>query len=155
MLVNSGFHRMLVARSFGFLLDSFPRDGGAKVAYVGEGAARVVRQAAGKEFVKGKTYDQTELLEDLDKLHDALLPELDLDLIGTICPQGWKIDFTEHACCERRRYDDAVAKVAAGRRPKRTRDEAGAAERQAVRCRRLRVCWQALGFKALPSRASE
>ena len=72
-----------------------------------------------------------------------------------ICPRGWKTDIIEHACCERRRYDDAVAKVAAGKRPKRTRDEAGSAESQSVRYRRLRVSWRALGFKELPSRAAE
>ncbi len=153
MLVNSGFHRMLVAREFGFLIDSFPDDGGVIAVNVGGGAAKIVRASAGKDYVKGKSYKQTGLLEDLSKLHDVLLQELDLNFVEMICPRGWKIDLTEHACCERRRYDDAVAKVVAGKRPKRARDEAGVAERQAVRCRRLRVCWRALGFKALPSRA--
>ena len=109
----------------------------------------------GKPFEKGKTYDQTALLQDLDKLHGALFKELDLNFVEMICPRGWIADLTEHACCERRRYDDAVAKVAAGKRPKRMRDEAGSAERQSVRCRRLRASWRALGFKALPSRAAE
>ena len=78
-----------------------------------------------------------------------------MEFVELICPRGWLIDHTEHACCERRRYDDAVKAFEEGGRPKRTRDEAGAAKRQEVRCRRLRVCWQALGFKALPNRACE
>ena len=111
-----------------------------------------MREFAVKEYVKGITYKQAQL-EDLHKLHDALLQELDLSLVELICPEGWKLDFTEHACCEKRRYSDAVAVMAAGRKPKRTRDEAGAAQRQEVRCRRFRTCWRPLGFKALPSRA--
>ena len=121
---------------------------------VGGGAAKIVREAVGKPFEEGKSYDQTALLQDLGQLHHALLQALELNFVEMICPRGWSIDLTEHACCERRRYDDAVAKVAAGNRPKRMRDEAGSADRQSVRCRRLRACWQALCFKALPSRAT-
>ena len=64
-----------------------------------------------------------------------------------ICRRGWKLDFTEHACCEKRRYDDAVVAMAAGRKPHRTRDEDGLAQRQEMRERRLRLGWLALGFK--------
>ena len=65
-----------------------------------------------------------------------------------ICPRGWKLDFTEHACCEKRRYDDAVAAMAAGGKPNRTRNEDWVAQRQEVRDRRLRLAWLALGFKS-------
>ena len=153
LFVKTTFHRMLVAREFGCLIDKFPRNGGERVVSVGGGAARIVREYAGKEYAKGKTYDQTELQADLSKLHEALLQELDSDFVEMICPRGWRLDFTEHACCEFRRYQDAVVAVAAGRSPKRKRDEAAAAQRQGVRCRRLRMCWRALGFKSLPSRA--
>ena len=51
-----------------------------------------------------KTYGQHELVADLEKLHEALLQELDQDFVSLICPGGWKIDHTEHACCERRRF---------------------------------------------------
>ena len=108
---------------------------------------KIVREFAGKEYVKGFNYKQTELKEDLKKLHDALLQELDLNFIEMICPRGWKLDFTEHACCEKRRYDDAVAAMAAGRKPQRTRNEDGVAQRQELRERRLRLGWLALGFK--------
>ncbi len=69
------------------------------------------------------------------------------------------LDYTEHACCEKRRLDDAQARAKDGKGPKRTRDAKAAAERQMVRCRRLRSgppgreCWRALGFAALPSNA--
>ena len=114
---------------------------------VGGGAVKIVRELAGKAYVKGSSYKQTELKEDLKKLHDALLHKLDLSFVETICPRGWKLDYTEHACCEKRRYDDAVARMAAGGKPKRTRNEDGIAQRQQVRNRRLRLCWLALGFK--------
>ncbi len=113
-----------------------------------------MRTYAGKEYDKGAAYKQKELLADLEALHAALEEELDMDLVGLICPRGWQLDHTEHAACEKRRYDDAVAAIGEGRRPRRVRDVAGAAARQAVRCRRLRACWRALGFKALPSAAA-
>jgi hypothetical protein len=147
LLVNTMFHRMLVAREFSVLIDTFPRNGGERVVCVGGGAMKIVREFAGKEYVKGFSYKQTELKEDLKKLHDALLQELDLNFIEMICPRGWKLDFTEHACCEKRRYDDAVAAMAAGRKPQRTRNEDGVAQRQELRERRLRLGWLALGFK--------
>ena len=155
LLINSGFHRMLVAREFGFLLEAFPTNGGSIIVNVGGGAAKIIRTFMRKHYKKGVSYNQVELLEDLATLHEVLLKELDLNFIETICPKGWLIDFTEHACCERRRYEDAVAQVNAGKMPKRRRDKANALERQTVRCHRLRVCWQVLGFKALPSRAVE
>ena len=43
-----------------------------------------------KEYVNGITYKQAELKEDLHKLHDALLQELDLSLVELICPEGSK-----------------------------------------------------------------
>ena len=109
---------------------------------------KIVRDFAGKEYVKGTTYKQAELKEDLRKLHYALLHELDLSFVEMICPRGWMLDYTEHACCEKRRYDDAVARMAAGGKPKRTRNEDGVAQRQQVRNRRLRLGWLALGFKS-------
>ena len=118
-----------------------------------DGGARVVN--VGKDYSETATYKQAGLLEDLRVLHEDLEKELDMSFVRLICPKGWRMDHTEHACCERRRYDDAVAASGQGKRPHRERDEAGAPSRQAVRSRRLRVCWKALGFKALPSRASE
>ena len=147
LLVNTRFHRMLVAREFSVLIDSFPRNGGERVVCVGGGAVKIVCDFAGKEYLKGSNYKQAELNEDLKKLHDALLQELDLSFVEMICPRGWMLDYTEHACCEKRRYDDAVASMAAGGKPKRTRNEDGVAQRQEVRERRLRLAWLALGFK--------
>ena len=46
LLVRTGFHRMLVARELSFLIDAFPRDGGARVVNVGGGATKVVKGAA-------------------------------------------------------------------------------------------------------------
>jgi hypothetical protein len=153
LLVGTGFHRMLVARELSVLVDTFPADAGTRMLNVGGGAAMIVREFAGKNFEGDKCYNQSELLGDLKNLHNVLVKELDMGLVDMICPRGWAIDFTEHAACEKRRYDAAVANIKAGKRPSRTRDEAGAAERQRLRCRRLRACWRTLGFKALPSRA--
>ncbi len=96
---------------------------------------------------------------DLRALHAAVLAELDEELLKAVCPKGWMLDYTEHACCEKRRLDDAQARAKDGKGPKRKRDVEAAAERQKVRCRRLRSgpptreCWRALGFAAVPSNA--
>ena len=153
LLVNTGFHRMLVARSFALLLGPrFPRDGGAREVYVGAGAAPVIRRFAQKSCSKGGPDNQKELQSDLGKLHGMLSNALDEELLRLICPNGWQLDFTEHACCELRRYQEAREKVAEGKRPRRKR-KAGAEARQNVRERRLRAGWRSLGFKDLPSQA--
>ena len=98
-------------------------------------------------------------MSDLRLLHAAVIEDLDKQLLKAVCPKGWMLDHTEHACCEKRRLDDAQVRAKEGKNPKRTRDAEAAAERQNIRCRRLRSgppgqeCWRVLGFLALPSNA--
>ena len=104
-------------------------------------------------------YNQKELLEDLRTLHIAVLAQVDKELLKAVCPKGWMLDYTEHASCEKRRLEDAEADMKDEKQPKRKRDLEAAAERQKVRCRRLRSgppgreCWRMLGFSSLPSKA--
>lgn len=76
-----------------------------------------------------------------------------MSFVNLICPRGWQIDHTEHACCERRRYDDAMEAVLRGKRPRRMRDQNNVDFRQAIRCTRLQAVWRALGFSTMPSAA--
>ena len=98
-------------------------------------------------------------MEDLKCLHETIVAKLDEDLVKAVCPKGWMVDHTEHACCEHRRLSDAQALNEAGKGPRKVRDSSQAAERQRKRCERLRSgptgreCWRALGFHALPSNA--
>jgi hypothetical protein len=157
LLVHTSWHRMLVARELQALLKDFPTDGAVQMITVGGGAAKVVRESVGKHFDETESYDQVELLEDLSLLHELLLRELDMHLIALVCPKGWLLDFTEHGCCERRRYDDALRDAANGKQPRRKREQkkgTSVDERQIVRSRRLLGCWQLLGFSNRPSRAS-
>ena len=158
LAVKTKFHRMLVAREYSFLLETFPDNAGELLVNVGGGAAKTVRECARKEYMEKKTYPQTELLADLRLLHASVLAGLDKDLLKAVCPKGWMLDHTEHASCEKRRLDDAQVRAKEGKSPKRTRDAEAAAERQRIRCRRIRSgppgqeCWRALGFKIVPSR---
>ena len=152
--LTTGFHRMLVARDLAALVDTFPVDGAARAVYVGGGASGTVRQCAGKDYVEKKTYPQEGLLMDLKRLHkDLVASHLDMAIVRLVCPRDWQIDLTEHAGCEKRRYEDAKKAAAAGKKPRRSRKAAGAVDRQKVRCQRLRACWERLGFPSLPSAA--
>jgi hypothetical protein len=161
LFISSSFHRMLVAREFSFLFDNFPDDAGERMVTVGGGAAKTVRECAGKGYREGITYNKDELLEDLRALHSTCIGMLDQDLLKAVCPKGWMLDFTEHSCCEKRRHDDAAVRVLDDRQPRRERDQATVARRQEVRCRRLRSgplgreCWRVLGFPELPSLAKQ
>ena len=156
LLVHTSFHRMLLARELSLLLpEAFPVDAGALLVNVGYGAARLVREAAGKPFRKNVSYKQRELLGDLHALHCALLDEMDLEFLEkSICPRGWFLDSTVHASCERRRFDDAVLRLEKKRgRPKRLRDEEEVEGRAAKRLQRIRLLWGTLGFDSVPSKA--
>ena len=159
LLVKTAFHWMLLAREHSFLFENFPDDAGELLVNVGGGAAKTVGECAGKAYEEKKNYSQEELLADLRALHAVVVADLDERLVKAVCPRGWMLDHTEHACCEKRRLDDAEARAKDGTRPKRKREAEAAAERQKVRCRRLRSghpgreCWRALGFLALPSNA--
>lgn len=91
-----------------------------------------------QDYVKDKSYPQKELLADLQTLHSKVVAKVDHDLLRAVCPKGWKMDHTEHGCCELRRFNDAAELVQISKKPKRTRDLEAAAERQKVRCKRLR-----------------
>ena len=107
---------MLFSRELDVLLAT--RGAGAEMVYVGAGAAKVLREATNKKYilrqVKGSqkwlppVFKQTELLQDLTELHSLLLPQLRHDLVRLVVPRGWAVDHTEHASCEKRRYDDAI-----------------------------------------------
>ena len=146
---------MLLARELSAVLpDVFPANAGALLVNVGSGAARLVREFAGKSFAKNVAYNQKELCDDLRNLHDALLREIDLGFLqSTICPRGWHLDYTEHVACERRRFDDAISRMEKNCRPRRLRDAHGAPQRASTRLRRIQNCWQALGFSRIPSLA--
>ena len=92
------------------------------------GAAKTVRECARKEYVEKKKYPQKELLSDLRLLHAAVIEDLDKELLKAVCPKGWMLDHTEHACCEKRRLDDAQVRAKEGKNPKRTRDAEAATE---------------------------
>ena len=160
LLVQTSFHRMLVAREYSFLLANVPDNAGELVVSVGGGAAKLVRECAGKEYAENRTYTQQVLLPDLRALHAAVSVDLDKRLVDAVCPRGWMLDHTEHACCEKRRLDDAKLLSIVGKGPKRKRVVGEAADkRQAIRCRRLRSgppggeCWRILGFASVPSNA--
>ncbi len=79
LFIKTAFHRIMVAGEFAFLIDAFPKDGGALVVNVGGGAAKIGLESAGKDYSEGKTYKQNELLADSHKFHDHFLQELDLE----------------------------------------------------------------------------
>ena len=97
-------------------------------------------------------------MKDLYTVDLKVREKLDPELVKAVCPKGWMLDFTEHNCCEKRRLQDAAARVQDNRRPRRRRDLDGVEARQKVRCRRLhsgppgRECWRVLGFSEVPSR---
>ena len=119
---------------------------------VGSGAARCVLECVGKQYDARVAYGQLALRADLVRVHEKLLVELDVPFLeACVCPRGWSLDLTEHACCELRRFDDAVARVGAGKRPRRWRSFGAPVEdRQARRRRRIGLAWKMLGFKAMP-----
>ena len=102
LLVNTAFHRMLLAREYSFLFEKCPDNAGELIVEVGGGAVKTVRECARKDFVKGRDYHEDELLADLRALHAVLLAELDEEVVKAVCPKGWMLDHSEHACCERR-----------------------------------------------------
>ena len=154
LLIHTPWHRMLVAREMAVLLPTMPRKAGAIMVYVGSGAANVVVSALGRQRTNKES--QEELQRDLVVFHNGLEGLLDMELVRLVCPRGWTIDMTEHAGCEKRRYDDALQEAARGKKPHRTRNKTSTTtttveERQKTRCRRLMQCFEMLGFVALPS----
>ena len=62
---------------------------------------------------------------------------------------------TEHAACEKRKFDDACEAVARGDALKKRRYDGDIKNKHAKRARRLRgVCWQAVGFIVRPRPAA-
>ena len=159
LLVNSAFFRMILAREYSLLLKNVPENAGLLCVTVGGGAVRTLRECIGKDVVKGQRCNQKELLDDLVSVHKALVDTLDPELVSVVNPRGWRQDHTEHASCELRRFKDAEERLSKGKQPKRKRDLAHVAERQALRCQRLRSgppgdeCWRVLGFSSLPTMA--
>ena len=114
--------------------------------HVGGGASRTIREATGATYTKCETYSQKELQRQLSSVHLALLTKLDMPLILYICPRGWQICLTEHAACEKRKFNEACE---SGTRFKRRKSEE--VERKHIqRSRRLSCCWRVVGFREQP-----
>ena len=84
LLVQTSFHRMLVAREYSFLLANVPDNAGELVVSVGGGAAKLVRECAGKEYAENRTYTQQVLPPDLRALHAAVSVDLDKRLVDAV-----------------------------------------------------------------------
>ena len=94
-------------------------------------------------------------------VRESLFEKLDPQLVKAVCPKGWRLDYTEHAGCEMRRFQEATERVGAGKNPRRNRDSNSRKkplptreERQKTRCRRISKVSKLLGFKKMPSLAS-
>ena len=64
-----------------------------------------------------------QLVEMMKVLHEELVPRLDPDLVKAVCPKGWRLDYTEHAGCELRRFQEAKKAIGDGKQPRRGRDK--------------------------------
>ena len=156
--VNTDFHRFLLARELELLIKDFPADGIEQVMCVGGGAKEVINSCSNRQEIK---HDDDKFEEIMRGVHDSLVEKLDPQLVKAVCPKGWRLDYTEHAGCEMRRFQEATERVGAGKNPRRNRDSNSRKkplptreERQKTRCRRLSKGSKLLGFKKMPSLAS-
>ena len=102
-------------------------------AHVGSGATKLLQRCCGAA-------EPDALLE----LHAWLTPRLPHEwLTLTLGERGWTAHDTEHALCEKRRYE------AAKRKMKRPRAK-GVQTRLALRAARLSKVWRLLKFKQRP-----
>ena len=162
--VNTAFHRFLLARDLELLIKDFPSNGIEQVMCVGGGAKEVINSCSNRQEIK---HDDEEFVEIMRGVHESLVEKLDPQLVKAACPKGWRLDYTEHAGCEMRRFQEATERVRAGKNPRRNRDSNSRKkplptreERQKTRCRRiskvskLGSVSKLLGFKKMPSLAS-
>ena len=156
--VNTAFHRFLLARDLELLIKDFTADGIEQVMCVGGGAMEVINSCSNRQEIK---HDDEEIVEIMRGVHESLVEKLDPQLVKAVCPKGWRLDYTEHAGCEMRRFQEATERVGAGNNPRRNRDSNSRKkplptreERQKTRCRRISKVSKLLGFKKMPSLAS-
>lgn len=152
--VKSRFHIMLLCRDLSLLFQDSLYDASSVCTasiYVGGGAVRTVQEAVGATYNRGTRYKQSDLLQKLHVVHKSVLEKLDMSLVAHVCPRGWDIDLTEHAACEKRKFDEACEAVALGKTGMKRRCVRNLEHNHHQRASRLEgICWSAVGFRKRP-----